>query len=104
MSTEEKHTPTPWRVCGGYTEDYIAISGAVDDLVINGMAEQPNTETARANAAFIVKACNAYEGLVAENERLRRLLASPCRFPTMQGPCGACENCVAIDKETAKPQ
>jgi len=65
----DKHTSTPWeykerKPWGGpysQTEAYIEGGGLV---IVNGCAPG-GTEEAKANAAFIVKACNNYEKLLA---------------------------------------
>ena len=64
---DTKHTPTPWRrveniVCGpsdGYTDNIAACAHRID-------ADQIT------NAAFIARACNAHDDLVAALVRLLR--------------------------------
>lgn len=61
------HTPGPWRKCGGYTADYIAVSSN-DGYIVYGMAdhdsqtelgkpiEAPDYPTQQANARLIAAA------------------------------------------------
>jgi hypothetical protein len=59
----EKHTPGPWRVCGGYTPHYIAIA-AGGELIVDSFAEDGycrnskcvSWEEQRANARLIAAA------------------------------------------------
>lgn len=73
MST--KHSPTPWKLCGGYTPKYAAITSA-HGYIVFGMADHatdrecgkpidaPDSDEQRANAEFIVRAANSFEELV----------------------------------------
>ena len=58
-----KHTPTPWTVLDGlsYPEPFTGIAGG------NGRDPVPLNEI---NAAFIVRACNAHDDLVAALQTL----------------------------------
>jgi len=64
---EAKHTPTPWTIS--------KIGNDYDEHMIYGESDPSrnicNTVYGEANAAFIVKACNGYEGLT------RALYAAP---------------------------
>lgn len=60
MTTETKHTPTPWQNVAGQ----ITKSGRTNTLV----AEYPITNEGEANAAFIVRCVNAHEPLLAYAE------------------------------------
>ena len=63
-----KYTPGPWRVCGGYTASYTAITTENDGYIVYGMADRldhkereepinaPDYETQRANAKLIAAA------------------------------------------------
>ena len=80
METQAKHTPTPWRVDtsedtngmiiratteegGDSYEDIVAELESPDILLsLDSVPEDRETE-AKANAEFIVKACNSYEKL-----------------------------------------
>ena len=74
------HTPTPWHTQGTYILDahHVGIGHLDFD------ADRPDTEAlvnvqrATDNAAFIVRACNAHDELVAENVRLKAQLAASC--------------------------
>ncbi|WP_036305437.1 hypothetical protein [Methylopila sp. 73B] len=60
------HTPTPWAVCGS-DEHWIDIKPAREKRRISLSIATVATCTvdAEANAAFIVRACNAHDDLVA---------------------------------------
>ena len=67
---ETKHSPLPWKVRGGYTPHFIAIYSdktpivwQLADKTQDGQEAAPDYETQRANAAFIVKACNSFESM-----------------------------------------
>lgn len=76
MTHENKHTPTPWQLKPGETGvNYIRIRGTslghrykianVSCPFWKGMHEMEHDhEESRANAAFIVRACNAHDELV----------------------------------------
>ena len=59
------HTPTPWRVDPVDGDLIIAdIDGGIVAEVWGGDGER-SAEAVEANAAFIVRACNAHDGFVA---------------------------------------
>lgn len=70
-----KHTPTPWRECGGATPHYKAIHSQ-DGYIVFGFADKfhdrengepikcPSYEVQRANAKFIELAVNTHDDLV----------------------------------------
>lgn len=62
------HTATPWRASGRYvgTPNHMSFIAECRDQ--NG--NWSNEPMALANAEFIVRACNSYDALVAENARL----------------------------------
>lgn len=60
MTIDSQHTPTPWKVVG--TGPALRIDGANGYAIINFRHEN----RVEANAAFIVRACNAHGGLVAQ--------------------------------------
>ena len=73
-----EHTPTPWRV-----ETWTYLNGVEPRMMVqndsNAIAQviglyRDNDDEQRANAAFIVEACNAHDALVEENARLRAAL------------------------------
>lgn len=64
---EKKHTPLPW-VCQG---NIVTKDG---NTIARTPAYRPADEET-ANAAFIVRACNAHDDLVAVVEKLTRLFA-----------------------------
>lgn len=79
---KQKWTAEPWRRCGGMTPKFIAVAGADDVLVVDGMADRdamardgyrresaPDGETQRANADRIVSCVNALAGLNPEGVR-----------------------------------
>jgi len=62
MNEQAKHTPTPWRE---HTTDGGAVYIQKHDGGLEGaIARLDFGENPEADAAFIVKACNGYEGLV----------------------------------------
>ena len=71
--SEVEHTKTPWEIRGGMTPEYTCIIGQDGDVIDNfGTPRKPSLHDApeipleehRANAAFIVKACNNFDALV----------------------------------------
>tara|TARA_R110000868_G_scaffold23596_3_gene94767 strand:- start:192 stop:503 length:312 start_codon:yes stop_codon:yes gene_type:complete len=68
----QTHTPTPWIVSPPLGEGAIQIQSTGLNAYGNWIvAEVPDrTEEDKANAAFIVRACNAHEELVAALEEL----------------------------------
>jgi len=83
------HTPLPWKrsseaAADEYSCVIVECSRSMSPMRIatthvrhDGKMDYTEAET---NAAFIVAACNAHSGLVADNERLRRALSNVCRF------------------------
>ena len=58
-----KHTPTPWRVDSKYRADIIGADGRdVAETALSASYRRP-LEDQYANAAFIVRACNAHEAM-----------------------------------------
>lgn len=73
-----KHTPTPW--AGGHYSSIVGcpVVGQGGQVICNtAIGHKPHRESAEANAAFIVRACNAHEALVlalkAAELRLNRI-------------------------------
>lgn len=75
---EKKHTPTPWRVL---KNKIFTLNGnknigtcyrMTTNVRANGTYEDCKEE--KANLEFIVEACNNYERLQSENERMRKFL------------------------------
>lgn len=81
-----KATPRPWRVCGGYTPQFMAIHSP-EGYIVFGMADAkthtegippklidaPNRDAQAANAALIVQAVNEYDALNAVAEAAKEL-------------------------------
>lgn len=69
-----QHTPTPWHV-EHTDDDYIRINNENGDLPVedSGYGKHPLI-VSTADAAFIVKACNAHEELIAACMAARSLL------------------------------
>ena len=73
-----KHTPIPWFVCGGMGPKHIGIAAGrpgFGTLIVDSFSEtakEKETERwwleQRANAEFIVQACNAHDNLLATCE------------------------------------
>lgn len=73
---EKKHTPTPWKTNNTSLVDN-------NDNTIGFMHFVSKTDqyiNAKANAKFIVEACNNYERLQSENERMRDLLVKRKKY------------------------
>lgn len=70
MSEKVEHTELPWTQWGGLVLD------ENDNLTVASCHEPdgPTTEEHKANAAYIVLACNSYPTLLAERDRLREAL------------------------------
>lgn len=60
-----KHTPMPWS--GGHYSSIVGcpVVGRDGQVICNtAIGPKPHKESAEANAAFIVRACNAYEDVL----------------------------------------
>ncbi len=77
-----EHTPTPWRLSHyHYPHSQIVVDNSRDDNDSRAKAEgrlvcEPNSQNMpqyKANADFIVLACNAHAPLVAACEKIERL-------------------------------
>lgn len=70
MTEKVEHTELPWTQWGGLVLD------ENDNLTVASCHEPdgPTTEEHKANAAYIVLACNSYPTLLAERDRLREAL------------------------------
>lgn len=68
----DNHTPTPWKAIENNNMKHYKIEGSNGETLFNSIFDNyPNRE----NAEYIVKACNAYDNLVKEHDRLNRDLA-----------------------------
>ena len=67
-----KHTATPWEI-----DEYGTIKAGKDRLLLGGISIPccvgPAMDESKANAEFIVRACNAHEDLVRIAETLKSL-------------------------------
>lgn len=82
-----KHTPTPWAVDHqGRSDERYAFVYSENEAVKLGQPQAVivdcynsdyllSNEERDANAAFIVRACNEYDGLIEENRKLKDQLA-----------------------------
>lgn len=82
----DRHTPTPWEISAlPVARDAYALNDYMRQTVtlqtVDTMGEligliytDKTNEEGEANAAFIVRAVNAHESLVADNVRLRKVL------------------------------
>lgn len=72
-----EHTPTPW-IFDGFNALQI-FDGDLNLIcyVVGGQGYRTNEDTAKYNAAFIVRACNAHYALVDALEEAVRHLAAP---------------------------
>jgi hypothetical protein len=93
MTTDTKHTPTPWNSRKGVNCTIIEGPG---NALITALSNYPE---AKEDAAFIVRAVNAHD------EMLQALLRIDCQFPIgCPGPdepfldMGTCFRCAAIAK------
>lgn len=78
-STETKHTPTPWRVVSGtlIKDELMPFDrDERDTSLIASTGGQAASDKAQANAAFIVRACNSHEQLMALTRRAQAILAA----------------------------
>ena len=69
-----KHTPSPWRVFDGFAD----IEIVADHPAANGvesLVQFKGQRNPRANAEFIVRACNTHHDVVAALEIARAMLA-----------------------------
>lgn len=90
MSTQ--HTPTPWRTTNDHANkicDQVGKKIAVCPTHAGG-GQWRDREEADANAAFIVRACNAHEELVAAADEALNTLIGCCI------PAGGCDDRKAI--------
>lgn len=79
-----EHTKTPW-VAFKPHDDLITVASSLDPeskgsviaRITNLISEKPLTPEDEANAEFIVRACNAYGGLVARLEQTLAYLEHP---------------------------
>ena len=75
MNAAASHTPTPWKVISGrQNRPTMAWSPSASEGVFNaGYDSATEKEQAKeaANAAFIVRACNAHEALVEAAEAIK---------------------------------
>ena len=62
----DKHTPTPWQTTG----DGLIWRGKPDENIAQVLARPYDGELNSANAAFIVRAVNSHQALVAALERM----------------------------------
>ena len=65
-----KHTQGPWRVGIRTAHSKRDVYGPLGELVVLADAVFTDLATAQANAAYIVRACNAHEDLVKALEEL----------------------------------
>lgn len=74
--SEAKHTPTPWRLAKSAV---IEIRGVSQTPVVSWSGfDDSNRTTAehKANAAFIVRACNAHDDMVAALRRAEQFIVN----------------------------
>jgi hypothetical protein len=64
MTQTAQHTPGPWRVCTAFVDPEI-VSDHATPLTIESIVQFKGQQNALANAAFIVRACNSHERLLA---------------------------------------
>jgi hypothetical protein len=74
----QKHTPTPWRLGPFHKKDGSVAIHAKGESVFHMAPFASSEERAEANAAFIVKAVNAHEGLVKALERAITYIELTC--------------------------
>lgn len=68
-----KHTPTPWIMQKGYMGGFVvttADQGRNEDFITGTSGDE--AYVSEANAAFIVRACNAHDELVAIIEKIMK--------------------------------
>jgi hypothetical protein len=90
--SETKHTPLPWVL----SEKHIAIRGSTPqgyydpDKTVAATSPKNDHETRRADAEFIVRACNSFEELLAASEKTLNALRN-CRMGNGFGTPGETE-------------
>lgn len=83
-----KHTPTPWIVRG-------AVLIGEEDTVVCSCSEPWEGEADEANAAFIARACNAFDELLSIVKQLA--LTGECTCQDLGIGGGLCDVCRAKD-------
>ena len=89
-----KHTPTPWKMSeenigrydGGIYADAKHITDRIEIATVEGQGEQRQ----KANAQFIVKACNLHDELVGIIKELTSDIRSDCYDRKCEG-CSWCK-------------
>lgn len=71
-----KHTPTPWERCDAFGASAMGLNvkATGDDKMICSTTGYYGRDGAAANAAFIARACNSHEQLVAALEAARMVI------------------------------
>jgi len=88
-----KYTATPWKIhIASTTRHGYDIESAMGDLIVYNLQN-------KANAEFIVRACNAYEELLAVLKGARLAITDPNRGPS--GNVGVLD---IIDRTIAKAE
>lgn len=74
-----KHTPGPWKQCNSEPFEIVMDDGDVCPLVatVNGDPACVDEDQALADAAFIVRACNAHDALLAAAEHAAKSFHHP---------------------------
>jgi hypothetical protein len=75
VRTKSEHTPTPWTLNKSFGNPVISVDGDSDWPIVPEVSG-PTVKQAKANAAFIVRAVNAYDELKRVNEELLAALKS----------------------------
>ena len=69
-----KHTPCPWRVFDGFADiEIVTDHPAAND--VESLVQFKGQRNARANAEFIVRACNSHHDVVAALALARAMLS-----------------------------
>jgi hypothetical protein len=101
------HTPTPWRVCGGFTPEFTAIHSSAGYIIFRfadnevdvegtSLIKAPSYDEQRANAAHIVKCVNGYDDAAAQIKALREALEQCVAYITRQESHKGCMNLAEI--------
>lgn len=83
MKTNQKHTPTPWRIgsFGAIEGPKEGIGIPVDFIAkvepLNGFGRYMDSEKAQSNAAFIVRSANNFERMLAALKEVHWLTQGP---------------------------
>lgn len=75
---ETKHTPTPWRTGGNFKSISVGLGDVITEITtVHGIQDIPGSR--KANAEFIVRACNLHDELVLALELILKSHDASCK-------------------------